>query len=331
MSLVQHLIERPDGGATAFTDRVILGAKQVAFDAAGGSVSSVNVPNAGSYTAMISVATTGPGSGAIFAPKMKAIAAAVVAAGTQITPNDTFTLVSGTGTNPTARAVTTKVVSATISAAGSGGVNGLTIVNGTTGSGATKFQLNVTISGGQLTAINSINIPGSYTANPTSIVTEPVFGGSLTGATVSLVMGTETAVLLTAGSVSTVNTNPVVTTPLVGAGSGTTFNVTYGIDGIGVTAAGMDYTSASNLTITGAGTGGGAATLVLSNQGIAKTIPVTFSGLTINSYTVSVNPGQNCNWYVPQSSKTSTGFNVVLQPSTTTSLVAGTIDVTVIS
>jgi hypothetical protein len=88
------------------------------------------------------------------------------------------------------------VKSATVAAGGSGGANGpvvLTVVGGT-GSAAT---LNGTITGGVLTAINSVATPGSYTAFPSSPAS--VTGGGLTGATVNLV----SAIQLTLGAPGT--------------------------------------------------------------------------------------------------------------------------------
>lgn len=80
------------------------------------------------------------------------------------------------------------VASATIVNGGTGGTNGAQTVTGTTGAG-TKFQASVTVTGGVITAINSITVQGSYTALPTNPTAEPVTGAALAGATVSLVMG----------------------------------------------------------------------------------------------------------------------------------------------
>jgi hypothetical protein len=85
-------------------------------------------------------------------------------------------------------ALTYYVASAVINAAGSGGTNGTQTVTGTTGTG-TKFTAQVTVSGGIITAILSITLGGSYSVLPTNPAAEPVTGASLTGATLSLVMG----------------------------------------------------------------------------------------------------------------------------------------------
>lgn len=80
------------------------------------------------------------------------------------------------------------VVSATVVNAGTGGTAGAQTITGTTGTG-TKFQASVTVTAGAISAINSITVQGSYTVLPTNPTAEPVTGGALTGATVSLVMG----------------------------------------------------------------------------------------------------------------------------------------------
>lgn len=114
-----------------------------------------------------------------------AIAAGTPGAGYATIPTVAFANV-GAGTSATATAVM-KVLSATIAAGGTGGTDGAQVVTGTTGTG-TKFQANVTIAGGIITAVNSIAVVGAYTVMPT-LAGEPVTGASLTGATLNLVMG----------------------------------------------------------------------------------------------------------------------------------------------
>lgn len=81
------------------------------------------------------------------------------------------------------------VSAATIAAAGSGGTDGAAVVTGTTGTG-TKFQADITISGGEITAINDIKVQGDYTVAPTNAAAEPVTGGGLTGAELNLTVNT---------------------------------------------------------------------------------------------------------------------------------------------
>ena len=86
------------------------------------------------------------------------------------------------------------VLSATVNAGGSGGSNGPGTISGTTGTG-TKFTARGTISGGALTGALTITNAGMYSVDPTSLSAEPVTGGGLTGATVSLTMSGDLAVL----------------------------------------------------------------------------------------------------------------------------------------
>ncbi len=79
------------------------------------------------------------------------------------------------------------VQGASVYAGGSGGTNGTQTVTGTTGTG-TKFQASVTVSGGAITAVNSISVAGSYTALPSVLNDEPVTGAGLSGAALSLAM-----------------------------------------------------------------------------------------------------------------------------------------------
>ncbi len=115
------------------------------------------------------------------------------ARGSGYVPGNTITLAGGTYvTPPVLTLVTTQVVSASIAAAGTGGTPGNATVTGTTGAG-TKFQAAVTIGGtGAIASVNSITIAGSYTTNPTSLTNEPVTGGGLAGAQLSVLMGVGT-------------------------------------------------------------------------------------------------------------------------------------------
>lgn len=79
------------------------------------------------------------------------------------------------------------VQNAAIVTAGTGGTNGTQTVTGTTGTG-TRFQASVTVSGGSITAVGSITVAGAYTALPSNLNNEPVTGGGLTGAALSLAM-----------------------------------------------------------------------------------------------------------------------------------------------
>jgi hypothetical protein len=92
------------------------------------------------------------------------------------------------------------VISAAVAAGGSGGTNGQVTITGTTGTG-TKFTARGNISGGALTGALTILNGGSYSVDPTSLSAEPVTGGGLTGATVSLVMSGDNAILASLNAV----------------------------------------------------------------------------------------------------------------------------------
>lgn len=112
--------------------------------------------------------------------------------------NPTITITGGGGSGATAT-VGTKVITATVVAAGSGGTPGLTTFTGTTGTG-TKFTCTGTIGGGgTLSGALTVVIQGAYGAGtPITLITaEPITGGSLTGATVSVSLGLQ-AVTITA-------------------------------------------------------------------------------------------------------------------------------------
>lgn len=84
--------------------------------------------------------------------------------------------------------VTYAVQSATVSNPGTGGATGTQLMTGTTGTG-TKFQASVTVSGGgNITAILTISIPGAYSVPPTSLSSEPVTGGGVSGAVFAVIM-----------------------------------------------------------------------------------------------------------------------------------------------
>ncbi len=158
-------------------------------------------------------------------------AATIQAAGTAggFAPGDTVTMPTGAAvTTPAALNVaTTGVVAATVAAGGSGGTTGTQTVTGTTGSG-TKFQASVTVSGGAITAVNSISLAGAYTVNPATLTAEPVTGGGLTGATLNIKMGIATLGVTTAGVYSAPVTNPIAPASTSASGSltGVTVNLT---------------------------------------------------------------------------------------------------------
>jgi hypothetical protein len=166
---------------------------------------------AASVAAVLAVLTTTLGSATPNAP------------GTGYTPGDTIVGKGGTPTSPTVFAVaSTKVVSATIANPGAGGTNGAAVVTGTTGTG-TRFQANVTIANGSISAVNSIALAGAYTVNPNAPAAEPVTGGNLAGATLNVVLGVN-AVTIQSGGAYTANAPALTQGSTSGAGVGATFN-----------------------------------------------------------------------------------------------------------
>lgn len=90
--------------------------------------------------------------------------------------------------------LTSSVASATIAAGGSGGVAGTAVYQVVGGSGI-PAQLNVTVTAGAISAINSVASPGDYTVFPTSPAALTYVSGTgsgVAGATVNLTEGAPT-------------------------------------------------------------------------------------------------------------------------------------------
>lgn len=212
-------------------------------------------------------------------------------------PGATLTVVGGT--NVTTAAVltiqTTKLVSASINATGSGGTNGTCTLTGTTGTPATsypRFSISATVSGGSITALGTISVSGDYTTNPTSLTAEPVTSscGGLTGATLTLNMGALNTLVTTQGQYGAFPANPVSTTTS-GSGTGATLNLWTSNFG-GIFRYGTDDTTAVNNAIASSMVSGGAVlvlpaghtlmlgAMVLPNSGATNTTqnPIRITG-----------------------------------------------------
>ncbi len=146
--------------------------------------------------------------------------------GTGYVPTNTITLAGGTQTTaPVVTVNTTEVVDVTaIAAPGAGGTPGAVVLTGTTGTG-TMFQATGVISGGGLLIqVDAIILNGSYTVNPTSLAAEPVTGGGLVGAQLSIAMGVSTVTVTNAGVFTTNAAGGAFTqASSSGAGTGATF------------------------------------------------------------------------------------------------------------
>lgn len=251
----------------------------VTIQSGGSGISGVTDIVAGSYATMPTFTVVGDGVGASLTPIMKVVTIGVATAQSgagSYAPNETVALANGTfSTRAVGTIASTKVVSGTVAAGGSGGVDGVQTVTGTTGTG-TKFQALVTVSGGSITAVNSISVAGNYTVNPTSLTNEPVTGGSVTGGQLSVKMGINTINPTTVGSYTALPSDPVAQFSTSGSGTGATFTVLWGVLGATVVSAGEGY-SADNTTIEvtgGGGSGGGSVTPTLAAEESAQVILV---------------------------------------------------------
>lgn len=205
-------------------------------------------------------------------------------------PTVAFSQVVAAGSGATALAVM-GAQSAAVVAGGTGGAPGAVTLTGTTGTG-TKFQATGTINGGGvLTGPLVVTVTGAYSAMPTSLAAEPVTGGGLTGATVSLVMEVES---------------------------------------INVTAGGDGYQAGDVSAALTGGTPGTPATLgaptVTSGSGEADIVPIAFAGQLPAKYNVQVTCSGAA--IAGVSAKTNTGFTVTVRPLSG-ALAAGTMDIEV--
>lgn len=144
--------------------------------------------------------------------------------GTGYVPADTIHLQGGTQTTAAFLTVsTTQVASASISVAGTGGTPGPAVVTGTTGTG-TKFQAMVTIDGGgTIISVDSISVGGSYTVNPSA--SDPVTGGGLAGAELTVNLGVHTFAITNAGVFTTNSpSGAFIQSATSGTGTGATFS-----------------------------------------------------------------------------------------------------------
>jgi len=215
----------------------------------------------------------------------KVVSAAVNAAGTGYAPGNTIIAAGGTFMPAAEFTVnTTKVVSAIVKTAGSGGTDGTQTVTGTTGTG-TKFQASVLITGGVITSVASITVNGSYTANPTDIINEPVTGAGLTGAVLTVVMGVATITISSSG-VYSANSATLTQGSTSGSGTGATFNtVLYGVNAVSVSNAGVySLTSATFTQASTSGTGTGATfnTVLYGVKAVTITTFGSYSALPSN-------------------------------------------------
>lgn len=188
-------------------------------------------------------------------------------------PTNTINLSGGTmSTTAVLTVTTTKVVSATVAAGGAGGTDGTRTATGTTGTG-TKFQAEVTVSGGAITAVLSITVGGSYTVNPTAPANEPVTGTGIgAGAQLNVVLGVDTFSITNRGVFTA---NPAGGTMTQASSSGTGTGATFqqailGPNAMTVTTPGVYSVTPSNPVSQLSSSGGGlGATFTLTFWSVA--------------------------------------------------------------
>ncbi len=238
-------------------DAPVSGGNVVKVESGGAYIASFAVDTVGLYESIPTGAITGPGEGATFTMRVKAVVLAVQTAQSSTgsyAPGDTLTGTGGTGTQFIVPITHTKVVGTpTVAAAGASGTPGTATVTGTTGTG-TKFQATVTISGGgAISSVDTLSVVGDYTVNPTLLTAEPVTGGGLVGATLAIHMGVLTlGTISVAGAYTVIPTDPITTTSS-GSGTGCTLNAQWGLLAPTLVLPGTGYTSDSAFVVSGGG------------------------------------------------------------------------------
>src|SRR6185312_14468942 len=260
-------IAPPTSGITATATAVL-----------GYAISSVAVNVAGSYQGMVTLGTSGPGTGAVLVPTMKAVTATPVAFGTGYAIGDTITFAGGTfGTAAIGTVVTANLASLALLAGGSGYAQNdtITLAGGTF---STPAVITVTsVSSGVITGFNITNA-GSYSVEASSF-TQGSTSGSGTGATFNTaVWGVNSLNISTPGSYTALPSNPVTQASTSGSGTGATFTVLWGLLTVAVSAGGSGFTSQSALTVSGAGAGGATGTLTLAASGSVISFTMTNHG-----------------------------------------------------
>lgn len=348
------------GSPPALNDRVLAGFfRDIAFPAAAAALTVLGAITAG--TGFTSLPTLAPSGGTLtagvspadpavaIATSLKAVTATVAAPGLGVAINDTFIASGGTlaqagayfngsTTIPVPTKVTVshiKVITAVVNAGGSGGTPGLTTFTGTSGTG-TPFQCTGTINGGGVLAgALTVTVAGDYTVGPTSLAAEPITGGSLTGGTVTLVMGALTLSITNAGGYTVPPATTNVPTNGVGTGTGVQLTLAFGL-GTALLLHSGNYSGAPAFAVTGGGgSGASIATGTLGGNGnaiprqVLAALP-TPQGLPTNTSSPAYMLQAVLNsqaGFVNTLYKSNVSFSVALNPPTaSTTLSAGTFD-----
>lgn len=315
------------------------GATKAIFTVTHAKLVSAAVNAAGTGYAPGDTITLSGGTGTPAVLTVNTVSSGAVATFTITTPGDytvlstTFTQSSssGIGTGATFNTGLFGVLTLTVTNAGSYTTNATTFTQFSTSGTGTGATFDTIVYG-----VNTFTIstPGIYQTNASSF-TQSATSGTGTGATFNTALyGLLSFTVSTPGDLTVLASNPVATTSN-GSGTGITLTPLYGITSIGVSAGGTGYDSGSDIAVTGGGsTGGGEGTITLGSQ---TNNPVTVSvdfGSTAdlsNNYSVFVNPQQACLWHIADTTKTASGFDVILTPLSGGTIAAGLIDVLVVS
>ncbi|MEW6156110.1 MAG: LEPR-XLL domain-containing protein, partial [Verrucomicrobiota bacterium] len=223
------------------------------------------------------------GSGAVTTVTMKALSAAITAAGTGYRPGDSITVAGGTSTIPTILNVAAvKVVGAVTIANGGNGYavdDILTLVGGV--GTITKLRVTTIGAGGAITAV-SIESAGAYTVIPAGDVPVATAHVGAAGALVRLNWGVQSVSVGEPGSYTVLPGNPASQSGTTGGGLNAAFNVNWGVHSIIVNAPGSGYTSSQTLQFPGQGASAvvadlQAVTATVVNPGLDYTIGTTLS------------------------------------------------------
>ena len=220
------------------------------------SISSVTVTAAGNYASIPAISAT-IGSGAVFVPTMKVVAANIATAGTGYVPADTVTFSGGTASQQAiATVATTQLVSSVVNAPGSGYAIGDTI---TLAGGTAVTPAVLTVTHAQLESV-TLNNPGTgYAVNDTITL-----AGGTAGVAAVITVNTESGGVIETFTITTKGDYTVETASFTqastsGGGTGATFNAAlFGVLTTTVSNAGSYSANTANFTqasTSGTGTG----------------------------------------------------------------------------
>jgi len=276
-------------------DRLKVGLATVAVPAPVGQMTGGVVDATGSGYTSIPTAAAAGGSGGTITASMQVATSAMAAAGSTYAPGDTVTLTGGTASQQAILEVqTTKAVTAPAVAAGGSGYavgdqitcqNGLVLQVATL---STSAVATVTIvNGGSFTA-NNTTAGGLTQTSTTGAGTGATF--TMTAAK----YGVATYSVQNAGSYSALPSSPVSQGSTSGSGSGFTLTAsTWSVASIAATG-GTGYANGAAVTFTGGAGTGAAAHILVEPLGENISIPVTFDLPSVYNVQVEPNGPCNC-------------------------------------